>query len=98
MLGKNSVAVICFNLGCGFMAEIWNEESNTLVSGTSGDDYIYNADENVTIDSGDGNDSIVNWGDDSTILGGNGNDYVENDGHTLVKIDTAPPLLLLLYY
>ena len=71
------------------MAEIRNEESNTLVSGTSGDDSIFNDGANVTISAGNGNDSIENWGNDSTILGGNGNDSVKNYGHTLVKIDTG---------
>ena len=42
------------------MADIFNEESNTLLSGTSGDDSIRNDGDSVTIDAGKGNDYIGN--------------------------------------
>ena len=40
--------------------DIYNEESNTLVSGTDDNDYIRNDGSNVTIDGGSGNDYIFN--------------------------------------
>ncbi|MBE8952518.1 MAG: C40 family peptidase, partial [Quinella sp. 1Q7] len=61
------------------MANISNEDSYTLVSGTSGDDLIDNYGDNVTINGGDGNDSIENMsGSYVTIFGGAGNDYIDN--------------------
>ena len=72
------------------MAVIYNEESNTLLAGTSGDDTIKNGwqdDEgwhdggsNVTIDAGAGNDDIENHGENASIIAGAGNDKIENNG------------------
>ena len=42
------------------MSEITNLKSNTLVSGTSGNDEIVNGGDKVTIDGGKGNDEIFN--------------------------------------
>ena len=70
------------------MAEINNTLSNTLLSGTSGDDEINNGGwwndsshsggSNVTINTGEGNDYVWNSGDSVTINTGAGNDYVDN--------------------
>ena len=61
------------------MANIYNTASNTLLSGTSGDDDISNFyGKNVSISAGDGNDSIDNNGSQVTINGGAGNDSILN--------------------
>ena len=52
------------------MAEIYNDKSNTLLSGTSGNDVVLNG--------GWWNDSWHNGGSFVTIAGGKGNDYIEN--------------------
>ena len=73
------------------MAEINNTKSNTLLSGTNGDDSIqngyYNSSRNrheggynVTIDGDAGNDYISNYGDNSKLDGGDGDDSILNDG------------------
>ncbi len=85
------------------MAEIYNDKSNTLLSGTSGDDsiqnggYWYEGNEeiwhdggsNVTINAGAGNDSVENYGSEVTINTGEGNDYVWNNGSSSVTINTG---------
>ena len=43
------------------MAEIYNGKSNTLLSGTGGDDYMYNYGSDSKINGGIGNDSILNF-------------------------------------
>ena len=80
------------------MAEIYNDKSNTLLSGTSGDDsiqngwwddYWHNGGSNVTINGGTGNDYIYNYkGTNVTIDGGAGNDSVDNRGSS-VTINTG---------
>ena len=84
------------------MAEIRNTTSNTLLTGTSGDDSIqnggywyengdytwHNGGSNVTINSGAGNDSVYNSGDSVTIDTGAGNDSVNNLGES-VTINTG---------
>ena len=78
------------------MAEIYNENSNTILTGTSNDDTIQNGGymrsgngyinlsggSNVTIIGRDGNDSILNWSDtyNVSINSGLGNDEIENYG------------------
>ena len=69
------------------MADIYNENSNTLVSGTSKADYIFNAIdledtyiENVTIKALAGNDTIYSSGDNITIIGGKGYDSINING------------------
>ena len=68
-------------------ADIYNANSNTLLSGTSDDDYVANGyrdtrwhdgGNNVTMDAGAGNDDIYN-GESSqvSIEGGDGNDYLD---------------------
>ncbi|MBR3051231.1 MAG: flagellar hook-basal body complex protein, partial [Selenomonadaceae bacterium] len=77
------------------MAEIYNEKSNTLLSGTSGNDSITNhSGNNVTIDASAGNDYINNSGFFVSINAGIGNDSIDNrsgdvsinagDGHNLI--------------
>ena len=63
-------------------ADIHNYDSNTLVSGTSGNDTIYNWESsNVTISGGAGNDYIDNYrGSNVSISGDAGNDEVYNSG------------------
>lgn len=73
------------------MAKIYNSNSNTLVSGTSGKDTIQNggydksgvyqsAGSYVTIQAGAGNDSVSNNGGDNVIIdGGKGNDSLQID-------------------
>ena len=84
------------------MAEINNTNSNTLLSGTSGDDTIKNGGwwyengvwtdhyggSNVTINSGAGDDSAENYGSEVTINSGAGNDEVVN-WNSLVTINTG---------
>ena len=84
------------------MAEINSTLSNTLLTGTSGDDSIQNGGywyengdytwhdggSNVTINSGAGNDSVYNSGDSVTINTGAGNDSVDNLGDS-VTINTG---------
>ncbi|MBQ3433502.1 MAG: hypothetical protein IJG24_00480, partial [Selenomonadaceae bacterium] len=57
-------------------AEITNETSNTLVSGTSDNDSITNSGSNSSVLGGAGNDTIMNSGNLATIWGGDGDDYV----------------------
>ena len=68
---------------------IGNFKSNTLLSGTSGNDSIanYNLGKSVTINAGAGNDSIYNDGDNVTIYGGAGNDTIFNYFGSSVTID-----------
>ena len=52
--------------------------SSTLVSGTSGADYIDNSGYYVTINAGAGNDTIENYySHNSSLFGGAGNDYID---------------------
>ena len=76
---------------------ISNTKSNTLLSGTSGNDTINNGNyqqiggKNVTIKAFGGNDNISNNGDSVTIDGGsgNGNSWITNRGgsHVSIKSD-----------
>ena len=62
------------------MANVSNTESNTLLSGTSGDDSVNNYGDFVTIDAGTGNDTIRNYGGQSVkITASDGNNYIYND-------------------
>ena len=82
------------------MAEINNDKSNTLLTGTSGDDSIQNGGywsdswhdggSNVTINAGAGNDDVLNYDGSSnvTINTGAGNDEVRNWGSS-VTINTG---------
>ena len=81
------------------MAKIFNTNSNTLISGTSGNDTIRNGGENffngywfeggskVTISAGKGHDYIDNTqnGDYSSINAGSGNDTIDG-GASFVTI------------
>ena len=77
------------------MADIFNGNSNSLVSGTSGNDYIDNHGRHVLVNSGKGNDTICNYvggvsvsgyeANYSSLLAGAGNDYIDNHGnHSLI--------------
>ena len=57
--------------GVGSMAAIFNSNSDSVVSGTSGDDFIANDGKNVTVNAGAGNDEIDNNGAHSPVNGGN---------------------------
>ena len=85
------------------MANFRNDNSNTLLSGTSGDDSIRNGGSwyengvdtwhdggsNVTINAAEGNDSVDNYfGSKVTINTGASNDYVWNGGSS-VTINTG---------
>ena len=64
-------------------ATISNELSNTLVSGTSGDDSITNGSwgnnfNNVTINGGNGDDTIMTYGKYVLVNGGDGDDEIHN--------------------
>ena len=63
------------------MADINNDTNDTLLSGTSRNDYFWNENSNVTIEAGDGNDEISNDGSDVTIDGGAGNDTLYNSAY-----------------
>ena len=73
------------------MAEIYNRTSNTLLSGTSGDDFIHDEfSKNVTINSGDGDDSIYADNDNYvTINTGAGNDSVVAIASNHLTINTG---------
>ena len=62
--------------------DIYNDESDNYISGTSKADFIYNdMGDDCTIDGGAGNDTIYNYaGGDCIIDGGTGNDSIYNDG------------------
>lgn len=74
--------------------KITNKLSNTLVSGTAGDDVIQSNDgttliSNVTIDAGAGNDRISdNFSENVVIIAGKGNDTVFSSGKN-VSIDAG---------
>jgi len=65
---------------------ITNTKSNTLISGTSGNDTLYNGTghsnrggNKVTINGGEGNDYIDNWvGSNVSLVGGADNDDISN--------------------
>ena len=76
------------------MAEFENYKSNTLVSGTSGNDYISNEGKNVTINAANGNDTVYNYGYDNygssvQIYTGDGKDSVYNASGKSVTIETG---------
>ncbi|MBR1395924.1 MAG: calcium-binding protein, partial [Selenomonadaceae bacterium] len=59
---------------------ITNNNDNTIISGTSGDDTIENNNNYVTINGGAGNDSIRNYyNENATISGDAGNDIIDNN-------------------
>ena len=72
------------------MAQIYNTKSNTLLSGTSGNDDIRNGGRwdysyhdggsKVTISGNEGNDYIANTGQNVSISGGMGSDKISNGG------------------
>ena len=56
-----------------------NTTNNTVVTGTSGNDYIANQGTNVTINALGGNDIVVNYGASNvTVNAGDGNDKILN--------------------
>ena len=62
---------------------LYNYNSNSVVNGTSINEYIYNASkaDNSTINSGAGNDSIKNAGADNVLINaGSGNDSIYTNG------------------
>ena len=60
---------------------IYNNTSNTLISGSLGNDDISNSgDYNVTIDAGEGKNTIKNWGRSALIISGSDDDYIDNHG------------------
>ena len=67
--------------------KFYNEESGTLLSGTSDDDLIENDGSSVTIDGGAGNDDIENYGSNVSINGGEDNDVIFNWNGDSVSID-----------
>lgn len=73
------------------MAEIYNDNDYTLVSGTSGSDSVYNdVGDNVTINTGAGNDFVyTDFGNHVTINTGAGADFVQNTSGNNVTIDTG---------
>ena len=73
------------------MADFYNDKSNTLISGTSGNDSINNwYGSNVTIDGGEGADTIHNYYiSDVSIIGGTGNDYINNEYGSNVTINSG---------
>ncbi|MBR1396530.1 MAG: calcium-binding protein, partial [Selenomonadaceae bacterium] len=65
------------------MADISNSTSDTLVSGTSGNDSIYNYywNSQATINSGAGDDEIYNSGTQVSIDAGAGDDFISNGNY-----------------
>ena len=72
------------------MAVIYNDEYNTLLSGTSGHDSIFNdGGSKVTIKTGTGNDTILSYnGDRISINAGEDDDYIlnEDEGNNITII------------
>ena len=68
------------------MADIRNYNSNSLISGTSENDYIGNYNSNVTLSGGNGDDTIWNCSFNIDISGGAGNDSISNEGSEYVTI------------
>lgn len=67
------------------MAKFDNKYSDTVVTGTNGNDYINNGGKNSTINALNGNDTIdnnyINGNSDDVLINcGDGNDYVYNTG------------------
>ena len=60
-------------------ADVENNTSNTLVSGTNDSDTVSNYANNVTVYANGGNDKIVNRGSNVFIDGGIGNDAIDLD-------------------
>ena len=58
---------------------IENYNSDSLISGTSGNDSITNYGRNVTISTYGGRDTIDNYGDNASIDGGSGADSIRNE-------------------
>ena len=78
--------------GAVIMADIYNRKSNSLVSGTSGDDYVENGTylENCTINTGDGNDYVLNlYTSGCKINTGAGIDSVYNHHGNKCTINTG---------
>ena len=80
------------------MANISNSTSNTLVSGTSGNDHVYNWDgdsvynwhgDSVSIDTDKDDDIVLNYGSNVTINTGDGDDTVDNYDGSNVTINTG---------
>ena len=61
---------------------IYSANDNTIISGTSGDDYLFNQHSNVTVNGGDGDDDLFSnvYSSLSLINGGNGKDKIRNYG------------------
>ena len=55
-----------------------NYSSDTVITGTESDDYIFNVGDNVTINALGGNDSIENSSASSVINAGDGDDSIDN--------------------
>ena len=83
--------------------DISNYTSDTLISGSSGNDTIFNNGDSVTIEGGKGNDSIYNssgyyvsitgGADNDTIYGETGDDYL--DGKDIIYgFDNTDMLLI----
>ena len=72
-------------------ANVYNYNGSTLISGTSGYDYIYNySNYYTTIDSGDGDDNIDNYYSYYTsINSGSGNDYITSYYSYYTTIDSG---------
>ncbi len=62
------------------MAEYYNENNNSVISGSSEADSIYNGGDTVTINAGAGDDTVENYGSTVTINGGDGNDSIWSNG------------------
>ena len=60
--------------------DVENNDSNKLITGSSGKDYITNDGTEVTIDAGDGNDTIGSYGMADSLNGGDGDDRFEVGG------------------
>ena len=77
------------------MAEIYNEASDTLISGTGGNDSIYNCGANVTITAGKGKDTITNENSSAvSIDAGAGNDIIYNyDSQVTIDADKGNDII-----
>ena len=71
------------------LSVIRNDEPNTVVKGTSKDDYIYNGYIGATINGAAGNDYVENPAPDSSINAGKGNDTISNYGNDVTILGGA---------
>ena len=82
--------------GTGYATVISNNNSNTVITGTTGNDALFNYGNNVEIYGGKGHDDIHNIGNNVFISGGNGADSIEsyNSNYSFIAGDAGNDTLI----